>query len=393
MQKSIPSICIILLFISVICIPTIAINLETNSSTSKDNTLYVGGGQGNYSTIQSAIDNASDGDTVYVYDDSSPYYELLVITKSINLIGENRNSTIIDGDFKGIPLKINAKDCLVSGFTIKNCKKEQILLVEYAVILINNCENIVVYDNIIIIDDYFQSSAVVEGIYLNDSHFCSIQNNIIFDIIIRGHTRGISLDGGSSYNVISGNNISVFCNGIDFAYKSHNNNISNNYIYNNLHGIDIWDSDYNEILKNKLEKNEYRGIRLAAGSQENKIIGNIINQNGRGVQHDGGVKLMDEDCQNNIIFSNTFINNSLYGIVIINSSYNVCKFNNFINNEENVYLTHQLLFINTNRWSQNFWDKSRILPYVINVIGYFLKKYPFLWFNIDWFPAKEQYDI
>ncbi|RLF42667.1 MAG: hypothetical protein DRN17_07450, partial [Thermoplasmata archaeon] len=40
------------------------------------NTLYVGGsGEGNYSSIQDAVDNASNGDTIYVYDDSSPYYE------------------------------------------------------------------------------------------------------------------------------------------------------------------------------------------------------------------------------------------------------------------------------------------------------------------------------
>ena len=44
-------------------------------SLSSGNTLYVGGsGEGNYSKIQDAINGASDGDTVFVYDDSSPYY-------------------------------------------------------------------------------------------------------------------------------------------------------------------------------------------------------------------------------------------------------------------------------------------------------------------------------
>ena len=37
-------------------------------ATSSGNWLYVGGsGPGNYSVIQDAVDNASDGDTVYVY--------------------------------------------------------------------------------------------------------------------------------------------------------------------------------------------------------------------------------------------------------------------------------------------------------------------------------------
>ena len=60
------------------------------------NTLYVGGsGPNNYTTIQSAIDDAVDGDTVFVYDDSSPYYENVIINQSIDLIGEKRNTTSI----------------------------------------------------------------------------------------------------------------------------------------------------------------------------------------------------------------------------------------------------------------------------------------------------------
>jgi len=51
--------------------------------------LYVGGSvPNNYTTIQSAIDDAVDGDTVFVYDDSSPYREHLLIETSINLLGE-----------------------------------------------------------------------------------------------------------------------------------------------------------------------------------------------------------------------------------------------------------------------------------------------------------------
>jgi hypothetical protein len=42
---------------------------ENNPLISIGNTLYVGGdGLGNYSNIQDAIDNAMDGDTVFVYN-------------------------------------------------------------------------------------------------------------------------------------------------------------------------------------------------------------------------------------------------------------------------------------------------------------------------------------
>jgi len=70
--------------------------------------LYVGGsGEDNYTRIQYAINDANPGDIVFVYDDSSPYYECIVIDKSINLIGEDKNDTVIDGSKKGkVVLKV-----------------------------------------------------------------------------------------------------------------------------------------------------------------------------------------------------------------------------------------------------------------------------------------------
>ena len=81
-------------------------------------TLYVGGtGPNNYTSIQSAIDDASDGDTVYVYDDSSPYIEKITIDKSIYLIGEDRNTTNIHFD-DDIIVSIFSDFVLFKDFTI-----------------------------------------------------------------------------------------------------------------------------------------------------------------------------------------------------------------------------------------------------------------------------------
>ena len=77
------------------------VEMKSTTQTLRGNTLYVGGiGPGNYTTIQNAIDNASDGDTVFVYAYSSPYYENVLVNRSINLIGEDKNTTIIDGSDK-----------------------------------------------------------------------------------------------------------------------------------------------------------------------------------------------------------------------------------------------------------------------------------------------------
>ncbi|HEC75756.1 MAG TPA: hypothetical protein ENI33_00660, partial [Thermoplasmatales archaeon] len=87
---------------------------ETLSST-----LYVGGtGAGNYSKIQYAIDNASDGDTIFVYNGT--YYENVVINKSISLIGEDKNTTIIDGNNSGDVVYVGADGVNISDFTIRN---------------------------------------------------------------------------------------------------------------------------------------------------------------------------------------------------------------------------------------------------------------------------------
>jgi len=60
--------------------------------------LYVGGsGEGNYTSIQDAINDANDGDTIFVY--SGTYHEKInTYSKKICLIGENEKTTIIDGD-------------------------------------------------------------------------------------------------------------------------------------------------------------------------------------------------------------------------------------------------------------------------------------------------------
>ncbi|MBU0498175.1 MAG: hypothetical protein KKC68_01200 [Candidatus Thermoplasmatota archaeon] len=59
-------------------------------------TLFVGGsGPGNYSNISAAYENASDGDTIYVFP--GIYTEKnLIINKSLTFIGHNMDTTILD---------------------------------------------------------------------------------------------------------------------------------------------------------------------------------------------------------------------------------------------------------------------------------------------------------
>ena len=203
---------IIVLFILVGIYPSLAIDAieQSNILSESGNILYVGGsGPGNYTKIQDAIDDASDGDTIFVYDDSSPYYEHIVLNKSINLIGEDRDTTIIDGRESGIILKISAKDAMISNFTILNGKWG---------IVITKSPNVLLNENAVY---QAQVGVVIDGSELTLCKNNNISRNIIG--IILNHTQENTIED----NVISNNR-----EGIHLEYSNRNTVQKNNFIDN-----------------------------------------------------------------------------------------------------------------------------------------------------------------
>ncbi|KYK34787.1 MAG: hypothetical protein AYK22_04755 [Thermoplasmatales archaeon SG8-52-3] len=188
----------IVLFVGFSVIPSSGVILVNKPlSINKSGTiLYVGGVEpGNYSTIQSAIDNASPGDTVFVYDDSSPYYENIRVNKAINLIGENRNTTIINRiNNKSYTICIyGADNTFISGFTIINGYEgiwiasnnttiinNKILFNKYGIFIDNYNEyrDNIISDNIIVHNDYM---GIFDG--------CRDSNNIVKWNVIGGNGR------------------------------------------------------------------------------------------------------------------------------------------------------------------------------------------------------------
>lgn len=82
-----------------------------------------------YSTIQDAVNAASDGDTILVRSgiyfgpkDHLAFDAIVVVNKSISLIGENKSNTILDGSENGFDriIHITADDVVITGFTIQN---------------------------------------------------------------------------------------------------------------------------------------------------------------------------------------------------------------------------------------------------------------------------------
>jgi parallel beta-helix repeat protein len=73
---------------------------------------------GNNGFIQDAIDNASEGDNVYIPE--GVYNESIIINKSLHLVGANKLTTIIDGRYCPVIIQILADNVTLENFTIRN---------------------------------------------------------------------------------------------------------------------------------------------------------------------------------------------------------------------------------------------------------------------------------
>ena len=83
-------------------------------SISASTTHHVYPGQ----SIQEAINSAQHGDTVLVHNGT--YIEDVVVNKSISLIGENKENTIVYGSGNGTVIYVFADNVNISRFTIMN---------------------------------------------------------------------------------------------------------------------------------------------------------------------------------------------------------------------------------------------------------------------------------
>jgi parallel beta-helix repeat protein len=201
-------------------------------------TLYVGGsGAGNYTTIPSAIDDANSGDTVFVY--SGTYFENVIVDKSIVLVGEDRNSTIIDGLNKGSVIYVKVESVLIENFTIRNgtngVKSDPYKTSISHNIIINNdkgiessySENVNIIGNIISKNNYGITFYRTKDSIIKGNHILS--NKIIGILFNLATIPGLGCENNSvSYNIIQKNTIGIYLS--DSPY----NNINYNNFYQNI---------------------------------------------------------------------------------------------------------------------------------------------------------------
>jgi len=252
------------------------IGYKTSVKASPD-TIYV---PTDYPTIQEAINHANSGDTIFVYN--GIYYEHVVIDESISLVGEDRDSTIIDGGGTGIVISVTADNVNANGFTIQNSGPTDSDSGIYVVSSGNNISHNTITNN-------------KNGIYLYYS-----SNNVISDNnAYSNYNDGIYLY-YSNDNTVSHNNASSNNNGIHLYYSS-SNAVYDNNASNNDCGIYLHYSNDNTVSHNNASSNNDYGIYLYYSSN-NAISDNNASNNNDGIY-------LYYSSNNNMIYHNNFINN------------------------------------------------------------------------------------
>lgn len=169
-----------------------------------------------YSTIQEAINHANEGDTIYVK--AGTYYENVVVNKTLSLIGENRETTFIDGNGTGTGIWVGKHIQRTSNVTIRG-------------LTIRNGEYGMRYEN--------------------------TSNSMITESIIENQTCGI-LAGGEG---------------------STNNTINNNIIRNcRSFGIELLDALNTKVEFNTIVDTPYWWGLVAQSCSECSIIGNNVSR-------------------------------------------------------------------------------------------------------------------
>jgi len=431
MKKQILSIIITVLLVAIVFSGCFEETKKT-ATVVESKTLYVDDdGTATYTNINNAIENASAGDTVYVYE-GTYIDDYIRIDKSIILTGENNKTTeIISQEPTGFGSDASCISVYADGVTIKNftIESERTFFGGPAIQL--NSDNNIIVNNIIIGDitgieigsssnnhisnnnfiangygieieyeGYYQMSKnywtthEIENNYLNGKPIYYYKNvNEGFSVPLDA---GQVILAGCSNVIISNLNISNGYHGIQIGF-SNNIEIINNSISNcQLSGINIFTSTNNMVTNNKII-NCSLGIVISDNSNYNIIDNNVIKDNSNGIHQSdssdttiinntfSGSRFsaisLDSDSTNNIVTRNQIFDND-YGITLSSECYgnNIFR-NNFSNCSDaaialytygvnNIYLNN---FINSNQttseYDANNWDNGTHGNYWDNYTG------------------------
>jgi len=219
-----------------------------------------------FDSIMQAVDSSYDGETLIV--GAGSYNEFVNIYRSIKLLADDKENTIIDATGNGDGINIVADNVEINGFIIKNAGDRGYPSYDSGIDVKSN-------NNTIINNRIFNNKNF--GIYLYKSSNNTIENNFISN-----NTMGIYVDGSYAYmifdNNISKNHISENLEkGIYLSY-CFNSSIVNNNISNNDYGFHMQHCDDNFVSDN-LFYNNIKGLFFCCGTEDNYVFRNIFINN------------------------------------------------------------------------------------------------------------------
>ena len=308
-----------------------------------------------YPTIQAAIDNASDGDEVFVK--SGTYNENLTIKKSISLVGQNIGSTVVVGEGT-TALLIQHDNVNVTGFTFRRPST----MWWYFGIHLLDVQHCNVFGNKI--------ESTYNGIWIVGSKYNNVYKNTL-----QGNRNGIYLQDSTNNNV-SKNDVRNNPDWGLFLQGTKDNLILDNYITANGAGISL-DGDKpntdNLIAGNTVTQNNNNGIEItSSGSSFNKIVGNTITVNGANKGNAGIMIAYDNNLiegntimgnqwgiefdasQRNTVYQNLIQNNLNGAINFVSRPYKGVAFNTIFENNfiDNIQCSFGYM-VNENTWDNN----------------------------------------
>lgn len=328
----------------------------------------------NYASIQAAIDanETLDGQTILV--DEGTYYENVVVDKALSLVGENVNTTVVDGGGLDTVVKVGVDGVNVSGLTIQNSGSQW--LHDFGVDLTSreNCR----IDGCIIRNHgysvyaaYAQNNTISSNIITNASSYpIMIQsdagNNFVVNNTISGSSEGVHIEDSSDGNLVAYNSISYIGYEGIYVLSSNSNVIVNNEISSS--GQDVPGLIYpaitlryssNNTAANNVILNCTGGV-MAHSIHNDTIAMYDVVKNNTIRNCDYGILLVHEDGfvpTYHQVIGNTFEDNG-YGLYLVGVENNTVIHNNFINNSNGQVVAENL----PNAWDDgypsggNFWS-------------------------------------
>jgi len=327
---------------------------------------------GDYSSIQTAIDNAEEGSTILV----SPgiYVEDVRISKRLTIIGSG-NSTVIENNgasktieiLRGVNgaalanLFVNASGAASTGIYVggEDCNIQNITVA-------NHDTGMLIYDSS---GNFLRNNRMINNRHnlevwgLSLSHFLhDIDATNLVDgrkvyYWVNEQDKIVPTDAGyvaivNSTNItIKDVNLTRNYSGILLAYTT-NSLILNATCSGNEEGILFFLSNNNTIVSSRFDSNEWIGISFCSSSN-NDVVGNTIGSNRNGIYLYYSSLILDRSDDNNIC-GNVLSQNLWYGFYFDGSSRNhVCN-NEITNNKIGACLDNsgQNVFVN-NSFSQN----------------------------------------